>query len=171
MVSLTRGAPSARSVALGAVRLRAATQADREFLIELYGTVRAAELDQVAWRPGQRHAFVRMQFELQDVQYRQHNPHGTFDVVEVDGQPVGRLYVDRRPTDIRIVDIALLPSHCGRGIGTRLLRGVLEEAQASGRTASIHVEIHNPAAALYERLGFSAVEQVGVYRRMEWRSR
>ena len=50
------------------------------------------------------------------------------------------------------------------------MREVLDEAAASGRTASIHVEVHNPAATLYERLGFAAVAEVGVYRRMEWRS-
>lgn len=152
------------------IRLRPATEGDREFLVRLYGSVRAQELDQVAWQAGQREAFVRMQFDLQDRQYRQHNPHGTFDVVEVEERPAGRLYVDRRATDIRIVDIALLPEYRGRGIGTHLVREVLDEAAASGRTASIHVEVHNPAAALYERLGFAAVAEVGVYRRMEWRS-
>ncbi|MFC7493163.1 MULTISPECIES: GNAT family N-acetyltransferase [unclassified Nocardioides] len=153
------------------VDLRPATDADREFLVALYASVRADELDQVAWPPGQREAFVVMQYDLQDRQYRQHNPHGTFDVVEVDGRPAGRLYVDRRPTDIRIVDIALAPACRGHGLGTRLVRAVLDEAAASGRTASIHVEVHNPAAALYARLGFEVAEEVGVYRRMEWRSR
>lgn len=152
------------------VRLRPTVDDDREFLVRLYASVRADELDQVAWEPGQRDAFVRMQFDLQDRQYRQHNPRGTFDVVEVEGEPAGRLYVDRRPTDIRIVDIALLPAYRGRGLGTRLVREVLAEAAASGRSASIHVEVHNPAAALYERLGFVSAAEVGVYRRMEWRS-
>lgn len=153
------------------LRLRPTTDADRELLVRLYASVRAQELDQVAWQPGQRDAFVRMQFDLQDRQYREHNPDGAFDVVEVEGELAGRLYVDRRPTDIRVVDIALLPAYRGRGIGTHLLRELLAEAAATGRTVSIHVEVHNPAAALYERLGFAPVAEVGVYRRMEWRSR
>lgn len=153
------------------VVLRQVVDADHEFLVDLYGSTRAAELDQVPWEPGQREAFVRMQFGLQDRQYREHNPHGTFDVIEVDGRPVGRLYVDRRPADIRVVDLALLPEHRGRGIGTALLEGVLREAAESGRTASIHVEVTNRAAALYERLGFEVVADLGVYRLMEWRQR
>ena len=80
------------------------------------------------------------------------------------------MYVDRRPADIRIVDIALVPAFRGRGIGTRLISALQDEAASAGRSVSIHVEVHNPAASLYERLGFVEVSERGVYRRMEWRS-
>ena len=150
------------------VVLRPAVDGDREFLLGVYASTRDEELSQVAWAPGQRETFVRMQFDAQDVQYRQANPDGSFDVIEVDGCPAGRLYVDRRPTDIRIVDIALLPGYRGTGIGGRLVARLLDEATASGRTVSIHVEIHNRAAELYTRLGFVVVAEHGVYRRMEW---
>lgn len=148
--------------------LRPSTEEDREFLVGLYASTRDAELSQVAWAPGQREAFVRMQFTAQDTEYRRHNPQGTFDVVEVDGRPVGRLIVDRRPGDIRIVDISLVPEARGAGIGSRLIGELLEEARASDRIVSIHVEAHNRAAELYARLGFVVAEDLGVYRRMEW---
>jgi ribosomal protein S18 acetylase RimI-like enzyme len=154
--------------AISTVALRPATDADRDFLLALYASTRDEELSQVAWPEGQREAFVQMQFDLQDQQYRGNNPDGSFDVVEVDGQRAGRLYVDRRDDDIRIVDVALLPAFRGSGIGRRLISEVLDEARASGRTVSIHVEVHNRAARLYERLGFVAVSERGVYRLMEW---
>lgn len=150
------------------ITLRPVTDADRAFLVDLYGSTRAAELDQVRWAPGQREAFVLMQFDAQDASYRAQNPHGAFDVIEVGGRPAGRLYVDRRPEEIRIVDIALLPEFRGAGIGGGLLERLQREAAASGRALTIHVEVHNPAAALYERLGFVAVAERGVYRLMEW---
>jgi GNAT superfamily N-acetyltransferase len=150
------------------VALRPSTDADREFLVGLYGSTREEELSQVPWAPGQLEAFVRMQFTAQDTEYRWHNPHGSFDVVEVDGRPVGRLIVDRRPGDIRVVDISLVPTARGAGIGTRLLGDLVEEARATGRIVSIHVEAHNRAAELYARLGFAVAEDLGVYRRMEW---
>ena len=84
-------------------------------------------------------------------------------------RPLGRLYVHRGETDIRIVDIALLPEHRGRGIGSHLLRAILDEAAKRGRTVSIHVERFNPALRLYERLGFAHVADTGVYYLMEWR--
>jgi ribosomal protein S18 acetylase RimI-like enzyme len=150
--------------------LRPATADDRAFLLEVYGSTRAVELDRVPWAEGQREAFLAMQFDAQDSQYREHNPQGSFDVIEVDGRPAGRLYVDRRPADIRIVDIALLPQFRGTGIGTRLIGRLLEEGAASRRPVTIHVEVHNPAARLYQRLGFTEVSERGVYRLMEWRA-
>lgn len=151
-----------------AVTLRPVTGEDHELLVAVYGSTREAELSQVTWADGQREAFVRMQFAAQDTAYRTQNPHGSFDVIEVAGRPAGRLYVDRRPTDIRIVDISLLPEFRGAGVGGLLIGRLIDEAAASGRTVSIHVEIHNPAAALYARLGFVVVAERGVYRRMEW---
>jgi GNAT superfamily N-acetyltransferase len=152
----------------GDVALRPATDADREFLVGVYGSTRDEELSQIEWAPGHREAFVRMQFDAQDADYRQRNPEGTFDVIEVGGRPAGRLYVDRRPGDIRIVDISLAPEFRGAGVGGRLIAGLTDEAVASGCKLSIHVEIHNRAEELYARMGFAVVAERGVYRRMEW---
>ena len=154
--------------AVDRVALRPVTGADRDFLVVVYGSTRDEELSQVAWADGQREAFVRMQFDAQDADYRVRNPRGTFEVIEVGGRPAGRLYVDRRPGDIRIVDIALLPEFRGRGIGAHLIGVLVDEAAASGCKVSIHVEIHNRAAELYARLGFVVAAEQGPFRRMEW---
>jgi ribosomal protein S18 acetylase RimI-like enzyme len=150
------------------VALRAATAADRGLLLAVYAAYRAEELDQVEWPPGARETFLEQQFAAQDHEYHRANPDGSFDVVEVDGDPAGRLYVDRRPGELRVVDIALLPEHRGRGVGRRLLTDLQAQAAAEGRIVSIHVEATNRAAELYERLGFVVAEELGVYRRMEW---
>jgi hypothetical protein len=88
-------------------------------------------------------------------------------VIVVDGEDVGRLYVDRWPDEIRVVDLALLPVHRNRGIGSTLLRELVHEAASSNRKLSIHVEIHNPAIRLYARLGFVQVAERGVHLLME----
>ena len=148
--------------------LRPAVPGDRDLLLRVYGSTRADELALVDWPDEQKRAFVGMQFEAQDRHYREHYPSASFDVVEVGGEPVGRLYVDRRPAEIRVVDIALLPEHRNGGLGTTLLLRVMEEAAASGRTVTIHVEVFNPALRLYARLGFRPVEEHGVHRLREW---
>jgi ribosomal protein S18 acetylase RimI-like enzyme len=147
--------------------LRPVTDADRAFLVELYGSTREDELAQVAWDDGVKRAFVEQQFSAQDAHYRANYLGATLDVVEVDGVAAGRLYVHRGPSDIRIMDIALAPAFRGRGIGTSLLRGLMEEADASGRRLSIHVEMNNPARSLYDRLGFEPAGEHGVYVLME----
>jgi ribosomal protein S18 acetylase RimI-like enzyme len=160
--------PPPGDTAIGALVLRPATDADREFLRDVYASTRDEELAQVAWPEGQREAFVRMQFDLQHAEYHRVYPDASFDVIQVGGVPAGRLYVDRRPGDLRIVDIALLPPFRNTGIGGRLLADLLAEAALAGAKVSIHVEINNRAARLYERLGFVALGEQGFYRRMEW---
>ena len=145
------------------IRLRPVADVDRPFLVDLYGSVREPELAHLPWDDTTKRAFVEHQFAAQDAHYREHYPGATLDVVEVGGEPAGRLYVHRGPSDIRIMDIALVPPFRGRGIGTRLLQALSEEASGSGRRLSIHVEMNNPARALYERLGFEPAGEHGVY--------
>jgi ribosomal protein S18 acetylase RimI-like enzyme len=148
---------------VAAIGLRPVADDDRAFLLDLYESVREPELALVPWDANARRAFVEQQFMAQDTHYRANYPGAALDVIEVDGEPAGRLYVHRGAEDIRIMDIALTPAFRGRGIGTGLLRSLLEEGAASGRTVSIHVEAGNPARALYERLGFREAEERGVY--------
>jgi ribosomal protein S18 acetylase RimI-like enzyme len=89
--------------------------------------------------------------------------------VVCDGQPIGRLIVDRCSDVIRLVDIALLPDHRKAGIGSELLRRLLDEATAAGKPVVLHVARSNPAATLYQRLGFFVSAWDDVYLEMQWR--
>jgi ribosomal protein S18 acetylase RimI-like enzyme len=117
----------------------------------------------VPWDDEQKDAFLRMQFDAQDAWWQENYADASFDVILVEGEPAGRLYVHRGRSEIRIVDIALLPEHRGNGIGTQLLEGLLAEGDTGGKNVTIHVERMNPALRLYERLGFSVAEDKGVY--------
>jgi ribosomal protein S18 acetylase RimI-like enzyme len=117
----------------------------------------------VTWDDAQKDAFLRMQFDAQDAWWRENYAAASFDVIVVDGESAGRLYVHRGPSEIRIVDIALIPEHRGGGVGSRLLRELLAEADSAGKKVTIHVERMNPALRLYERLGFAVAEDKGVY--------
>ena len=120
------------------------------------------------WDKNQKDAFLRAQFDAQDRWYRENYTGASFDVILVDGERAGRLYLNRGDSEIRIVDIALLPEHRGNGVGSALLRDLLAEADAAGKRVTIHVERQNRALGLYERLGFHQAGEQGVYLRMEW---
>lgn len=150
------------------VTLRPITDDDLPFLNDVYASTRQEELAPVPWSEAEKEAFLRMQFDAQHRHYAEHYPNASFDVILVDGAAAGRLYVDRRETEIRIVDIALLPAFRQRGIGTRLLTGLLDEGARSGRPVGIHVERFNPALRLYQRLGFVPIEDREVYLLMRW---
>lgn len=142
---------------------------DEGFLYRVYASTREDELKQVDWENAQKEAFLKMQFNAQHSYYMEHYRLATFDIVLVDGEPVGRLYVDRRKAEIRIIDIALLPLFRNRGIGSTLLKELLAEGEQSGRAVTIHVERYNPALNLYTRLGFRHIADNGVYYLMEWK--
>ncbi|MEO5714173.1 MAG: GNAT family N-acetyltransferase [Luteolibacter sp.] len=150
------------------VSLRLVTAEDTGFLTAVYASTRMEELATTDWTNAQKAEFCQMQFIAQDAHYRQHYPGADLQVIESAGTPAGRLYVDHWKREIRIMDIALLPEHRGKGIGTKLLLDLQHEAAGCGKSLSIHVERFNPALPLYERLGFRMIEDKGVYLLLEW---
>lgn len=149
--------------------LRPEVADDTPFLVDLYASTRAAELEQmVGWTDEQKLGFVTQQFFAQRHHYRTQLPNCAFDVIEQHGTPVGRLYLQTRETQLHITDIALMPGHRGNGLGTMLLHWIMARAAAEGRGVGIFVERFNPALALYQRLGFAPLRDTGVYLEMEW---
>lgn len=150
--------------------MRPITDADLPFLAKLYASTRQEELAVTGWPQDQIDAFLAGQFEAQHKHYMEHYASSSFDLLLApeSGEPIGRLYLDRREKEFRIVDIALLPEWRQRGIGGGILRRILDEAGTVGKTVSIHVESNNPAMGLYLRLGFRHINTNGVYHLMEW---
>lgn len=147
----------------GALRLRHATEGDAAFLRHLYETTREAELAGVSWGDRTRQAFLDQQFRAQATDYRRRFPDGSQYVVEVEGLPVGRLYVADDGDAVRVLDVALLPERRGTGTGEALLRWVL----SSGRRVVLNVARGNRAQSLYRRLGFVVVDDSATHLRME----
>jgi ribosomal protein S18 acetylase RimI-like enzyme len=151
------------------ITLRPVRPEDRDFLFSVYASTRVEELAPVPWTEEQKAGFLRMQFDAQTTYWGEQYPEAAFSIVEVDGVPAGRSYVQRWPKEIRLVDIALLPDFRRRGIGTALLERLFVEGRERRLPVTIHVEIFNPARALYERLGFVARGEQGMYVLMEWK--
>ncbi len=149
------------------ISLRAIEPGDEAFLRRVYAGTRAEELAIVPWDDAQKDAFLRMQFDAQHRFYHDQFAEASFDVILRDGEPVGRLYVDRREDEFRIIDIALLPEARGEGIGGKLLGDLIAEAGASNLPVRIHVERYNRAMTLYRRLGFATIDESELYFLME----
>ena len=158
----------ARAAGLG-LTFRRISDADLPFLARVYASTRAEEMAVVtSMTDAQKAAFLDAQFQLQHSHYQKYYPEADWLVTMRDGEDVGRLYIERWPTQHRIIDIAFLPEHRGKGYGEPLLRDLMDEAAACGKDVSIHVEKFNPAMRLYRRLGFKTEEDKGVYDLMRW---
>jgi ribosomal protein S18 acetylase RimI-like enzyme len=154
---------------IDSIRLRPERSEDAEFLFRLYASTRTAEMDLAPWSAEEKEGFLRRQFDAQTYHYQTYFPGAAFQIILQEGEPIGRLYVDRAPDQLHIIDIALLPAARGQGIGTALLRDLLEEGEGKGLPARIYVELDNPAQNLYLRLGFEPIKQEGMYCLMERR--
>lgn len=149
------------------IDLRPVNAADETFLLEVYASTRADEMSLLPWSDKQKQAFVRAQFNAQQQHYQKTYPDASHDIILSNDRMVGRLYVARMEMEIRIVDITLLPRDRNGGIGSHLLRMLLDEAARSMKPLRIYVENFNPSLRLFERLGFSPSEQHGIHILME----
>jgi ribosomal protein S18 acetylase RimI-like enzyme len=148
------------------INYRPITSADLPLLFEIYRHTRLHELSAVEWSDEQKNRFLLMQFETQHRYYQQAHGNDDFLLILVNNVVIGRLYLGHWEEEIRIIDISLLPRCCGGGIGTKILSDIIEQARQQDKFVSIHVEKNNPALRLYQRLGFVAVADTGVYWRM-----
>lgn len=148
--------------------LRPETEADTDFLMRLYASTREEELAQAPWSVAQKQEFVAGQFRAQRHHYRTYFGDAAFDVLEQNGEPAGRLYLQVRQTQLHIMDITLMPPWRGRGIGTAMLQALQAAGRAHRKGVGIMVEKYNPAMRLYRRLGFVDLKDHGVYLEMEW---
>jgi GNAT superfamily N-acetyltransferase len=138
--------------------LRAAGAEDRPLLLRVYAATRSQEMDLVPWDDAQKQAFIRMQFDAQHRHYTSHYPGARFEVILLDGEPVGRLYLAQLETELRIMDVAVLPENRRAGIGSLVVGDVLKEAHAAGIAVTMSIETYNPSLPLFERMGFHATK-------------
>lgn len=135
--------------------LRRALDEDVPLLREIYADSRALELSAMPWPADTRCAFLASQFALQHTHYVTQFQDAWFGVIEKEHRAVGRLYLDQRHDAWHVVDISLLASWWGRGIGTAILRTLIARAVELRLDVSLQVSLHNVRAhALYQRLGF-----------------
>ncbi|HEX8482848.1 MAG TPA: GNAT family N-acetyltransferase [Allosphingosinicella sp.] len=161
--------PPIRAAARLGVSYRECTDADIGFVALVYASTRVEEVAAAGWPVEVQHQFLSQQADAQHRHYRTHYPNAEWLVIERGCKPIGRLYIEEWPSQIRLIDISLLPEGRGGGVGSAILSDLQEMAAAAGKPLSIHVERNNPAMSLYLRLGFATIGDHGIYDLMEWR--
>ncbi|HEX8071198.1 MAG TPA: GNAT family N-acetyltransferase [Pyrinomonadaceae bacterium] len=154
-----------------ALTLRPVAPEDEGFLFTLYASTRADEFAPMGLSEAQLAPLLRMQFEAQRRAYNARYPAAGHQLILLDGQPAGRIWVAREADAFTLVDIALLPAARGGGLGTRLIKDLIAEADSAARPVRLTVLKSNDGARrLYERLGFVVTADLGVYWEMEHRA-
>ena len=150
------------------IELRPAWAADEPLLAQVFADARGGELRSAGLGELEVELLLGIQRRAQDAEYRAAYPQAEHSIIEVGGEAVGRIVLDRRPGEVRIVDVALRETCRGRGIGSSLLRALQADAAATGRMLGLRVARGNPAGRLYARLGFREVAADEMYVEMAW---
>jgi GNAT superfamily N-acetyltransferase len=92
-----------------------------------------------------------------------------YEIILCDGIPCGYMCVEDRSKDIHVREIVISPQFQGKGIGSRLLRWVMDRAKIRQMPVRLGTQHANRAVALYRRLGFREFERTGTHILMEWK--
>ena len=161
--------PPLRAAAEFDISYRLKSEKDLPFIERLYRSTREEELAMSGWPEALKQQFVAHQLLMQTRHFEHAYPRAEWLLIERGGEAIGRLYVDDSEGGILLVDIALLPESRGRGIGTAIVRDLLEQGRQAGRAVRLSVFRTNKARRLYERVGFKPAGSAGAYDEMEWR--
>lgn len=139
------------------ITFRTSTIDDFEFLFDLHKATLGPYVDQVwGWDEDIQRAYLRRNTDF-----------AATKVIVVDGAGAGRLDIEERDGDVYVGLIEVAAGFQRRGIGTRVLRDVLDDAFAAGRGVCLNVLKVNPDAhRLYRRLGFVVVAETEIRWRM-----
>ena len=82
-----------------------------------------------------------------------------WSIIEADGEPIGTLSVREHEDHIRFSEFFILPKNQRQGIGSALLRSVLERSAAVSLPVKLECLKWNPVGTLYRRHGFKVVSE------------
>jgi ribosomal protein S18 acetylase RimI-like enzyme len=125
---------------------RQAVEEDENFLYDLH---------RQAMRSYVEETFGPWDEDWQRDYFHRHFQPDVLEIIQVDGQDAGVLYLQERTEEFYIADIEILPAYQRRGIGSILIGGVMAAADRKGKPVALQVLKSNRAArSLYQRLGF-----------------
>lgn len=143
---------------------------DYAFFTVLYSSTRD-DLRQLDLPQEKIQELIRQQQLLQEKGMRDCFPHAQYFVVENEGQSVGRVVLDCEPDNIRLVNISLIPSAKGKGIGRAVMQTLQLHAQQHQLSLNLAVfQFNTPARNLYLSCGFTVLRNDGIQDHMIWRS-
>ena len=134
------------------IALRPAAPADSEFCFQLHKAAMGSCVSAIwGWDEQRQRGSHASSFSP-----------GRWQIITADGADIGMLDVDYRPGEIYLSRIELHPGYQGRGIGTSLVRALIDEAARKGQDLVLDVlTVNHRAQALYQRLGLKEVARHG----------
>ena len=141
--------------------LKAASAADYTWLWELKRQTMRPYVEQTwgSWDDSAQEAFFRRNFSSETVQ-----------IIQVDEQNAGLLNLEQEPGELFLANLQIAPAWQNRGLGTAVIRTLLETARTLHHSIRLQVlRVNTGAARLYARLGFTVYQESPTHLLMRWR--
>ena len=151
--------------------LRDGTEADEPFFFRVFAENKAREFEALCLSGERLQPLLVMQYRARCAGYVSSHPDARQLVIEEGHTPVGQILLSEGPSSIQIVDIAIVPEHQARGLGTAVLLAMQARAHSEAKELRLQVVPHSPARRLYGRLGFIVTASDTMIDEMAWTSR
>ncbi|HAZ02478.1 MAG TPA: hypothetical protein DCY97_09950 [Marinilabiliales bacterium] len=136
-----------------------------DFIKELFFQYKTSELLAFNWPSEILVSLLEMQFKAQEDSYRKQFPNANGFIIEIENVPVGWLLLTKADT-YHIVDIIIHNNFQGKGIGSQVIKELIEQASVENKKVTLKVAKNNTALKLYSTLGFKIIDEDDVYLKM-----
>ena len=124
---------------------------------------RAASLEDIEWLEPfyesiMRPYYVELKLEWDRTKFRESFDLVITKIIQADSIDIGMLKVEEREDCIYICDIQIDSGYRGKGIGTKLVKTVIQSGNLASKPIRLLVLKGNPAKELYLRLGFKEIQ-------------
>jgi GNAT superfamily N-acetyltransferase len=96
---------------------------------------------------------------FQESIFRENYVPGDIQIIIYDDRDIGMLSVEEGEEDMFLRVIEIHPEYQGRGIGTTIINKIIADGAQKMKPVRLRVLKVNPAKGLYDRLGFSVIEE------------
>ena len=142
---------------IDAIRLEPARETDKEYF---------RGLNRRCYEPVILRQFGAWHDDQQNQSFETKWPTNNFSKVIVNNELIGGIWFDEHPDYRQLREIQIEPSYQGQGFGTRLVKQALSQTD---RPIRLRVLFENEARHLYDRLGFTIIDQNEHQYIMEWK--
>ena len=118
--------------------------------------------------------YVEETWEVWDEEWQRVYFHERFlpaelQVVQVLGRDVGVMSVEWRTEELFLCILQILPAFQREGIGSAVVRALIDQARVQGKAVALKVlKANRGARRLYQRLGFGVTGETGTHYVMAW---
>ncbi len=150
--------------------LRSVHECDQEFIDILYRSTRE-DLLMLPMDPAFIDNLVRSQQQIHALGVQRNYPNAQIKILESQSQALGRMIFEHTTGDIRLIDIAVLPSAQRQGLARYMLHYLQQMAGSHQASLSLRVVKNNfKARRLYLSAGFQIIDEDELSEQMRWRA-